>query len=283
MVRKRKLSTALALLAAKNEKRHINFTISALIKEGLDVVLLDDGSTDGTRELAQEFLGKGLLEIRSRPDQGVYDWTSVLKWKKKVSSEFPHKWLVHVDADEWLQHPQEGMTLLDLITEADSVGANAIDFEEFTFIPKPELEPGGDPRATFRSYYWHRPVGFGYLRAWKNGLGLSNIKSGGHGLNSSFFWARSSIKEHSKKGILRHYPILSEEHLREKYGKRVFAQRELDRGWHADRLKLSEWSLSVFGNPHIFVLDKPSDKNFNRSNPINKHFWYEDWPKNPCG
>ena len=270
---------ALAILAAKNEKRHISFVISSLINEGLDVVLLDDGSTDGTRELAEEFLGKGLLEIRTRPDQGVYDWTSVLKWKKKVGSEFAHKWLVHVDADEWLQHPQEGMTLFDLITEAEAEGANAVDFDEFTFIPKPELGLGENPRSTFRSYYWHRPNGFGYLRAWRKRVGLSNIRSGGHGLDAPFLWARGGIKIHSKKGILRHYPILNVEHLREKYGQRAFAQKEIDRGWHTDRLKLSDWSLSVIENQHIFILDRPTSKNFNRSKPTDKHFWYEDWPK----
>ena len=269
----------LAILAVKNEESHICFVLKALISEGLDVVLLDDGSTDGTRKLAEHYLGKGLLEIRSRPNQGVYDWTSVLKWKRKVASEFPHTWLVHVDADEWLQHPEEGKTLSELITEADSNGANAIDFEEFTFIPKPELLKGEDPRSTFKSYYWHKPIGFGYLRAWRKRAGLSNVKSGGHGLHAPLLWARGGIKTYSLKGVLRHYPILGVEHLREKYGNRVFAQTDLDRGWHSDRLNLSNWNLSVLENEYIFTLKNPTDRNFVRSHPINKHFWYEDWPK----
>jgi glycosyltransferase involved in cell wall biosynthesis len=273
------VSLALAILAAKNEKRQISFALRKLIDEGLDVVLLDDGSTDGTRELAEQFLGKGLIEIRTRPDQGVYDWTSVLKWKRKTGSEFHHRWLVHVDADEWLQHPQEGKTLYDLIAEADLSGANAIDFEEFTFIPKPELQEGDDPRKTFCSYYWHRPIGFGYLRAWKKRVGLNNVKSGGHGLHGPFLWARGGIKLHKTKGLLRHYPILGVNHLTEKYGQRVFAQRDLDRGWHSDRLNLSDWNLSVFENEHVFTLAQATDRNFVRSNPVNKHFWYEDWPK----
>jgi glycosyltransferase involved in cell wall biosynthesis len=273
------MSLALALLAVKNEKRQICYVLKALIDEGLDVVLLDDGSTDGTKALAEQFLGKGLLEIRTRPDKGVYDWTSVLKWKNKVGSEFAHKWLVHVDADEWLQHPEEGKTLLDLIIEADSSGANAIDFEEFTFLPKPELRSGEDPRKTFSSYYWHKPIGFGYLRAWKKRPGISNIKSGGHGLHGIFLWARGGVKKYSKKGLLRHYPILGVEHIKEKYGKRVFAQKDLARGWHSDRLNLSDWNLRVLENQHVFTLRKPTDKDFVRSNPISKHFWYEDWPK----
>lgn len=273
------MSLALAILAVKNEKRQINHVLSALINEGLDVVLLDDGSTDGTRELAESFLGKGLLEIRTRPDKSIYDWTSVLKWKNKVGAEFPHKWLVHVDADEWLQSPEQGKTLLDLIKEADSAGANAVDFEEFTFIPKPGLKGEEDPRKVFTSYYWHKPIGFGYLRAWKKRAGINNVKSGGHGLHGPFLWARGGIKPYSKKGLLRHYPILGVEHLKEKYGNRIFAQKDLDRGWHSDRLNLSDWRLSVFENDHIFKLAKPADRDFIRNNPINKHFWYEDWPK----
>jgi len=271
------LVKALAILAAKNEQRHILFVLEALINEGLEVVLLNDGSSDGTVEIAETILGRGLLAIHSRPNTGIFDGTSVLKWKESVAKKYNHDWLVHVDADEWLQHPTTNRPLISLITEADSVGANAIDFQEFTFLPTTRLALGEDPRQHFRSYYWHRPLGYGYLRAWKRSARLTNARTGGHGLHSVFPWLPAKLKVHEVKGILRHYPILSPEHLKQKYGSRVFSNKEVAKGWHLDRLQLSNWDFSLAINSHVFSLEHPEDKDFNLSKPTNLHFWYPDW------
>jgi glycosyltransferase involved in cell wall biosynthesis len=275
----RELVNALAILAVKNEQRHIPFVLEALINEGLDVVLLDDGSSDNTVELAKPLLGKGLLDIHSRPDQGKFDWTNVLKWKEKVARSYNHEWLVHVDADEWLQHPLPNHSLMDLIVEADSIGANAIDFEEFTFLPIKDLALGEDARRVFTSYYWHKPEASGYLRAWKRSAGLTNSRTGGHGLHPVFPWITKRLKVHKAKGILRHYPILSAEHLKEKYQSRVFSKKEVAKGWHIDRIPLSNWEFSLSINHHVFSLKNPDDKSFNRSQPTSLHFWYPEWPK----
>ena len=275
----RELVNALAILAVKNEQRHIPFVLEALINEGLDVVLLDDGSSDRTVDLAKELLGQGLLDIYSRSDRGVFDGTNVLKWKEKVSRKYEHEWLVHIDADEWLQHPLPNRSLMDLILEADSAGANAIDFEEFTFLPTEDLALGNDPRRVFTSYYWHKPEASGYLRAWKRSARLTNSRTGGHGLHPVFPWLSDRIKVHKVKGILRHYPILSAEHLKEKYQSRVFSKREVAKGWHIDRIPLSNWEFSLSINHHVFSLKNPDDKSFNRSQPTSLHFWYPEWPK----
>jgi len=273
-----KLVKALAIVATKNEKRHIAFVLEALINEGLEVVMLDDGSSDGTVELANAYLGRGLLAIHSRPDKGVYDWSSVLRWKEKIGREYDHEWLIHADADEWLQHPNSGMSLMELIAEADECGANAVDFEEFTFLPDSPLPAGKDPRKIFRAYYWHKPEGYGYLRAWKRSAGLTNTRSGGHGLHPILPWRRNALKIHAVKGVLRHYPILNAQHLREKYSSRNFAKKELSKGWHTDRVWLSSWNLNLSLNSHVFFLERPEAKEFNHSMPTKLHFWYPDWP-----
>jgi glycosyltransferase involved in cell wall biosynthesis len=271
------LVSALAILATKNEQRHILFVIKALINEGLDVVLLDDGSSDKTVEIANTMFGKGLLAIHSRPDTGIFDGTGILKWKKRVAKGYDHEWLVHVDADEWLQHPTPNRSLMSLIVEADSLGANAIDFEEFTFLPTKDLSLGEDPRKQFRHYYWHKPTGYGYLRAWKRSARLTNTRTGGHGLHSAFPWIPARVRVHKVKGILRHYPILGREHLQEKYQHRIFSSKEVDKGWHSDRLQLSNWNFNLSINSYVFSLECPEDKNFNLSKPTNLHFWYPDW------
>ena len=48
--------SVLAVMAARNEAGYIQTTLRALMAEGVEVVLLDHGSIDGTRECAEAFL-----------------------------------------------------------------------------------------------------------------------------------------------------------------------------------------------------------------------------------
>ena len=52
---------ALAVVCARNEAIHIHRCLKHLISSGLEAYLIDNESTDDTREIAKEFLGRGLI------------------------------------------------------------------------------------------------------------------------------------------------------------------------------------------------------------------------------
>lgn len=58
-----------ALISVLNEHRHINACLEHLFRQGVEVYLMDTGSTDGTPELAERHLGSGLIQVEriSRP------------------------------------------------------------------------------------------------------------------------------------------------------------------------------------------------------------------------
>ena len=70
--------SVLAVMTARNEAGYIRVALQSLIEQGIEVVLVDHESIDGTRELAETFLGAGLLRIETLPWNGVYDLTAVL-------------------------------------------------------------------------------------------------------------------------------------------------------------------------------------------------------------
>ena len=72
------MTTAVAVVAARNESVHIRRCLRDLIAEGIDVILLDHDSTDDTVAKAKEFLGKGLLSIERFPWAGVYPLAELL-------------------------------------------------------------------------------------------------------------------------------------------------------------------------------------------------------------
>lgn len=262
---------AAAVVVVRNEQRHLDGLLRHLIGDGLDVVVIDHASTDGSGEIARRWQGRGVLWVTQRPFDGVFRLEELLRWKEEAYAELDHEWLIHVDADEWLQSPRDGERLIDLIQRADASGANAINFDEFTFVPDIELPVGADPREVFTTYYHFAPFSPRLMRIWRRCSGLSGISGGGHVLSGS------DINLFGEAGILRHYPVLSGDGTNVKYLDRVFSDEELRRSWHSNRIGLSADDFVIRDNASLRRLPRWSSRNFDRSAPVKFHYWQKEW------
>src|SRR5262245_48776305 len=215
----------IAIIAAFNEGDIISAVIGHLVKNGVEVFLLDNHSTDDTLEQAKPWLGRGLIEIESFPDgkSGVgrsdkFDWTAILRRKELIASQLKADWFIHHDADEVREGPWPGLSLKDAIRWVDSAGYNCIDFKVFNFVPVDNgFMQGDDPRAHFALYEHPAHFDKNQLKCWKAGkTRVSLVPSGGHDV------------EFPKRRIfpipflLLHYPIRSQQHGL----KKVFAERK---------------------------------------------------------
>src|SRR5205823_5209523 len=131
-------STGVAIVGVHNEAVHIPWAIRRLVAEGLDVVILDDGSTDGSLQLARQWLARGVVRVETRQHPGVFDLYSLLSWKREIAKSLDYDWIVHCDADEWLHTPHPGRRLVDVFAEAEACGNNVVNFDEFVFVPDEE-------------------------------------------------------------------------------------------------------------------------------------------------
>ncbi|MBV9213725.1 MAG: hypothetical protein JOZ25_08785 [Actinobacteria bacterium] len=262
---------AAAIICIRNEEVHVERLIRDLVTEGLDVVLLDNDSTDATVELAEPFLGRGLLRIERIPWLGCLSTEQALEATRRAIEGLDHDWVLHLGADESPASPDEGKTLLDGFAEADAAGANCINFDEFVFIPRAgEDMRGRDYRRLVTRYYFLDPYSPRLMRAWRRDAGLDNRRYAGHQLTGG-------ARIYERSFPLRHYVVLSADHARRKYLDRVVAQDEADRGWHAGREMESE-DLELPGDdPRIRMLPDGSSKAFDRSMPCRSHYW--NWAK----
>src|SRR2546429_4111405 len=128
---------AAAVICARNEEVHIERVIEDTVAEGLDVVLIDNDSTDATVALARQFLGRGLLRIERLPWKGFLSWEGVLEAKRRVFETLHHDWVMHLDADESASAPDEGVTLIEGFVEADAAGGNCVNFHGVVVGPGP--------------------------------------------------------------------------------------------------------------------------------------------------
>ena len=246
-----------ALMSAYNEEDIIVPCLQYLIKQGVEVYLIDNWSTDSTVELASEFLGKGLLAIEKFPPDrpsSHYVWKDILSRMEQLTKEIPADWFIFHDVDEIRSSPWPGLRLRDAIRKVDREGFNAIDHTLITFFPVDnDFSAGDDFEAYFKHFEFSvRPGQFLEIKAWKNsGKSVSLSNSGGHEIK---FAGR---RIYPFRFLLKHYPIRSQTHGE----KKIFRERkprwlpqERSNGWHThyDHIKKGHSFLRQPGELKLF-------------------------------
>ncbi len=227
----------IALLAAYNEADVLGTVLSDLVDQDIEVYFIDHASTDGTRELAEGFRGRGVIGVETLPERDADGaptaWAEILKRKEDLALELEAHWFIHHDADEFRESPWPGTLLLDAIRQVDRWGFDAIDFRVLNFPPTHDgFRAGSDVREAFRHWEPADEVDRVQVRCWKKQPVRVDLAAfGGH---EALFPGRRVFP---LRFMLRHYPIRSQAHGERK----VFHERERfaperERGWHRQYL-----------------------------------------------
>ena len=270
---KRRLLTGLrprviALLASYNEERFIEACLTRLISHGVDVYLIDNGSTDRTVAIAERFRGYGLIDIETIPRHGIYSWLPILKRKEHLANRLDADWFMNLDPDEIRLPPKSGIFLPEAFQQVEQEGYNAVNFQEFTFIPTRE-EPNHDHPNFVETMKFYYAFGTGHrqVKAWKRPPGPVEFAStGGHQI------AFEDIRIYHTNFIMKHYLMLSVEHATRKYIEKVFDPEEIALGWHEQRAKLRADHITLPSSSQLnrFTSDDALDASEPRKNSF--HF-----------
>lgn len=227
-----------ALLHLRDEAAYLHATLGHLTAQGIETCVIDNGSTDQSRAIAESFRDRGVIRIIDYPYPGFYDLTGILKLKERLAADLEADWFIQHDADEIREAPPPWSTLAEGIEAVDRGGWNAINFDEFVFVPTQEYpdHEAAEFVSTMRHYYYFQPRPLHRVNAWKKtGAAVDLVSSGGH--RASFPGCRIAPQSFP----LRHYVFLSLDHGIRKYTKeRVYSQREIEElGWHRARARLT--------------------------------------------
>ena len=174
--------------------------------------------------------------------------------------------VLHLDADEWPQSSRANERLIDAIRRIDKQGRNAINFEEFVFLPTRKAKEA-------EHYYFFAPQPRRLMRGWRRDTQLSNTQAGGHKLSPT---SSSDMKLAEENFVLRHYIVRNQTHARKKYLNRIFSPDDLKRGWHDNRIKLCARSLTIPDPIHLHQISDPTSQQWDRSEPRETHYWHWD-------
>lgn len=255
-----------AILASYNEERFIAACLEHLFQQGIEAYLIDDSSTDDTVRIAERYLKKGLIGIESFPRTEFYVWKPILERKEQLAHMLDADWLMHADPDEIRLPPRSNQTLAEAFSEADAQGYNAVNFQEFTFVPTQEAPDHDHPeyQRTMRSYYPFLPSFPHQLKAWKQQLERVELAwSGGHKVRFA------NLRMYHTSFPMRHYQFLSVPHAQRMYGVKKVDRDELEAGWHGWRNQLSTEMIKLPSQAELRTYI--SDDHLDASNPRTRH------------
>ncbi len=256
-----------AIIMVRNGIDYVEHCISHLIKNQIEVAILDQSSNDGTFEVCEKYLGNGVCYLQRIEYPGYFSLKMQLEEKYKLVDGINSDWIIHQDIDECLDSPYEGMNLHDSIVQEDRGGYSVVNFNEFVFLPYDSC------KLFFESkyYYFFEPFFPRLMRAWKKSENLSALKSGGHNLESS---TGTSLKISPNNYALRHYIFTSQNHAYVKYKARVFSETDIvEHGWHKNRLNIDQSKLKFPDRLLLKKMKSFDDIAFDLSDPWKKHFW----------
>jgi len=258
----------IALMTVRNEELFISRVIEHLYNQGIEICLIDNGSTDKTLNIAHSYFKKGILQIVSLPHNGSFELAKILENEERLAREINADWFIHHDADEIREAPAPFESLSEGIRKADQEGYNAVNFDEFVFLPTADDESfeGTDYFENMRYYYFFELGPLRRVNAWKNtGQAVDLVSSGGHGAN---FAGR---KIYPDNFILRHYIVLSRAHAIAKYGgERVYSREEVEqRGWHGARAYFNPLQLQFPSKQQLKMLS--NNRGWDKSAPWKTH------------
>jgi glycosyltransferase involved in cell wall biosynthesis len=224
----------LAIVTAYNEADIIASTIEALARDGIEVHVIDNWSTDGTYEIAERYRERGLVGLERYPidPSPRFDLEHLLLRVEEVAAASTADWVIHHDADERRRGPWGGIGLRDALWTVQRSGFNAVDHTVLNFRPVDDgFSPSSDPEAYFRHFEFGKtPDSFLQIKAWRNTRERVQLAdSGGH---QAVFAGRRVFPY---KFLLKHYPIRSQAHGERK----ILVERqarwnpaERAKGWH---------------------------------------------------
>lgn len=233
---KKKPLRIVALMTVRNEELYLRRCLQHLHEQGVETCVIDNGSTDATYKIAEQFLDRGVCRLEKLPYHGVFELETILKNEERLSREINADWFIHYDADEIREAPEPYGTLHEGITDVDRQGYNAINFDEFVFLPHREDRSYEDTDyvQSMRHYYFFEPYELRRVNAWKKNGFIDLASKGGHSVEFK------GKKVFPVNFINRHYITLSKEYALRKYGDRIFSEREVnDLKWHWPRTGFS--------------------------------------------
>jgi len=205
----------IGMMTVYNDEDFISEVLENAISQGIELVVLDDNSTDKTFEICKKFEGSGVLDVYQHKSNS---WNEEENRRIIYDLAIKHNpdWLILYGSDELLESWNNEVTLKDAISQVDREGYNLIQFNWFNFfLTSNDNDQSKSIKEKLKYYSWASD----YLyRSWKNIPGVGLQARGGH---VPIFPQGITYKIYPRKFVLRHYQFRNNEQFKKKAQDRI--------------------------------------------------------------
>jgi len=244
------------MIPVYNEENIIEEVIQHLLSQGLDLVVLDNGSTDGSYEICKKFAEKGLITL-NQVKTSKFDFPLILRILYDMALTRNPDWLIRSDQDEILESGIENLTLKEAIEQEDEKGCNLLQFDVFEFFATNDDNLSEKSiKDKFRYYSWQHDNAY---RAWKNIPGTNVEDKAGH---YPVFPVGHNYKLPPKKFVLRHYRFRNKDQAIKNNKERIERVKDIPErklGWYGHFEKISK--TNFFENVDHKLLNRYNNDN----------------------
>lgn len=250
------------MISAFNEQDIIEECINHHLSQGIDLVVLDNGSTDSTFEICKKFSDNQKIKLFQRKSP-QWDLALNLSMTYDLALKESPDWIIHIDADEFFESGQDSIDLKSAIEKVDREGFNLIQFDRFKFFITENDNENSESVLKRFLYYAHE--GDFFYRAWKFFPGVRNDLTAG---NFPIFPEGYKYKIFPTKFVCRHYEYRTKEQAKKKLKERLDRLKNMPDmmvGWNLHYQKKIDANFPIETN--LKLLSKYNeDNNWNTEN-----------------
>ncbi len=264
--------SVVAVICLRDDDAYLESCLKHLIAHGVDYAILDNGmAPEARRLLDRPAYRRRLRDLQTLPFTGAFELERQIEAKERMFEGLQADWLIHLDVDEAMHAYVEGERLVDSLGRVQAAGFNVVNFDEHVFLPLDgDYRPGAWPQP-LTGYYLFDPGGARLMRARRKDAGLAMAPDGaGHLIGGQ------ALRLAPERFVLRHYIFRDQDHARRKYKDRIYAEAELDRGWHGNRVGFDETAFTLPPRSALKHLPDPASHALDRSDPRRTHYWAWD-------
>ncbi len=231
---------------------------------GILLAVIDNDSEDNLQDLIVENSDVVIKSERLKYD-GYFDLVKQLEAKERMIQTLTTDWVIHLDVDELLFSDTHKEPLVDALLRVQNAGFNAINFDEFVFLPIERIKRfHSENYDTMNWYYFFEPRQNRLVRAFRKNL-RTQITSGGHNVEGE-------VKLYPNNMIMRHYMFENRKHAKKKYRFRQYSIQDIENKFHGNRTPLQNNKLA-FPTKKSLKRSALSDWSLDKSDPKKNHFW----------
>lgn len=147
-----------AIMVVRNEADVLDWTIRHAIAQGVCIHVFDNYSDDGSYEIAQRYLRRGVADVQRWAVEhwehpGDFSWERFVTFTWEYARSLPVDWVMLWSADEWFASNRRGETYRDAVYRLHQQGYNLIDHHHHQMMPVDNgFAAGMDPLAYFAHY-----------------------------------------------------------------------------------------------------------------------------------